>query len=455
MAVRVCESAHCSGADAEINQICKDLGWPINHPVLTRDAHGPCTCSCSCLAHATPVESGDGTFRAIETYKVGDSVMAAGLDLSWKPLNVEFSGGTTGASKQKYTVVVSFTGTAIAVTSDHLFLCPDGSLKAADRLTIKDQLVTPAGKPVKIDGVYIGDYYAGFHHIATSKKAPDASLDGHLLNTHGVVSADYTLQIFYRAGELGERLTAGHAELAIVGSPDYVARNGRASLDGPVAPQGVVAMVGANAAEQSQGTFVPAQATLLRIPPDAAPFLPQEEARKRAAFPKRRWNDPMSREWTESLLHLHHYFYSDVVFTLDWANDEVNAYAWVENGTRHVAILGGLVRDVALELEGISVVVAHEIGHHYGGNPAYPQGLSCEGQSDYYGVGTVMRNVWFGEDFTTKTDLGIAQMADFFGVPNSPTVPGGTGNCSHPPGACRIATYHSAVKLSGRPPCAN
>jgi hypothetical protein len=169
----------------------------------------------------------------------------------------------------------------------------------------------------------------------------------------------------------------------------------------------------------------------------------------------RPWNDPLSRQWTQYLLDQHSAFYPQITYQLDWADDTVNAFAWIDaSGVRHVAIKGGLVRHVALLLEGIALVIAHETGHHYGGPPTFPGGLSCEGQADFSGVRDVMRKVWFGDQYAATTRPAIAQMAAFFGVPDSPTVPGGSAGCNHPPGACRIATYYSAFRLTGKPACA-
>eukprot|EP00456_Euglypha_rotunda_P041381 TRINITY_DN320_c0_g1_i4.p1 TRINITY_DN320_c0_g1~~TRINITY_DN320_c0_g1_i4.p1 ORF type:complete len:248 (+),score=24.67 TRINITY_DN320_c0_g1_i4:245-988(+) len=216
----------------------------------------------------------------------------------------------------------------------------------------------------------------------------------------------------------------------------------------------------ANLQTQSGAVFVPAEATMVRVPDHAHSFISQTEAQARAAAPKRAFNDPQSRSWVEYLLEHHRHFYTDIRFTLDWASDEVNAYAWVEHdgtGQRRVDIKGGLVRDMALELEGIALVIAHEIGHHRGGAPTggHPDGLSCEGQADYFGVSAVMRQVWFGQQYPTTLAPAIAQMAAFFGVPNSSTAPGGSAGCAHPAGACRIATYYAAGALTGKPGCAS
>jgi len=459
MALRPCSSAHCGGADAEINEICKAEGWPVNHPVLTRDAQGPCTCSCSCLAHGTPVQAGEGVFRAIESFLVGDYVLAASRKLDWAPRQVEFSQGTTGASRQKYTVLVMYQDTFLAVTSDHLFLLRSGALKRADRLNPADELVSPDGKPVAIKSVHIGDYTAGFHHIATKKETPDADLTGHLLNTNGIVSADYAVQLFARQGEpspypLMERMERE----PVVGSPEYVERFGKDCLRAPVLDSSLIngrLLVSVfNAADITGPTFVAAETTAVDVPPDACRFISDEEAEAKATDAHRPWNDPLSREWTEYLIDHHRAFFPNVQYHLDWADNTVNAYAWVQNGVRHVALKGGLIRHFALELEGIALVLAHELAHHYGGSPTFPGGLSCEGQADYAGVNIIMRRVWFGEQYITTADRGIQQMANFFGVPNDPTVPGGSSNCNHPPGACRIATYHAAVSLRRKPNCA-
>ncbi|TLS45368.1 hypothetical protein FE633_14945 [Streptomyces montanus] len=410
------------------------------------------------------VQDGGGGFKGIETYVEGDTVLAAGTALDWAPQTVVFSGGTTGASRQKYTVLVLYGDTALAVTSDHLFLLADEqqTLKRADRLTTDDRLVSPSGRPVPVRGVHIGDYLAGFHHIAAgSKEPPRENLENHLLNTNGVVSADYVVQIMARRTDIAGFNVKDHVDMPIVGSTEYIEIHGRDCLTAPSFEAGFddkspIRAAGFNAPdlETPEYTFVPAEATVVHIPDGACSFLSPEEAEAKRQSPKRPFNDPMSREWTEALIQQHKTFYPDVVYSLDWASDEVNAYAWVDNNVRHVSLKGGLVRDQDLELEGISVVLAHELAHHYGGVPSFPSGLSCEGQADYRGVRNIMRKVWFGDSYIDTTDAGIAQMANFFGVPDDSNPPSGNAGCGHPPGRCRVATYHAAVSLSGKPACA-
>jgi hypothetical protein len=464
MAVRKCSAAHCSGADRELNDICKQEGWAVGHPVLTRDSAGPCTCTCSCLALGTPVQAGDKLFKAIEDFIIGDYVLACGRDLDWQPQEVVFSQGTSSDSTQPFTVLITFDGSgALIVTSDHLFLMPDGRLKQANRLSIKDLLVRADGSHAAIQTINIGDYVGGFHHIATSTSIPPDNLHGHLLNTNGIVSADYATQLYHICDELDTKLLSeGHESLPILGSPEYTELHGVEQFEkinhiNLLNYRNDVKYVARrHSVLKNEKFFTPTHRPLLIIPDDAVSFISEDDAKARESCPKRAWTDPLSRQWTEYLFELHKAFYPRLVYHLEWADNTVNAYAWLDaNGTGHVALLGGLVRDVALEIDGISLVLAHEIGHHYGGAPTYPNStMSCEGQADFFAVRNIMRRVWFGETYVTRTEAAINQMANFFGVSPTPNPQPPQAGCSHPSGACRILTYIAALDLSSKPQCA-
>ena len=136
-------------------------------------------------------------------------------------------------------------------------------------------LLSPEGEPVAIKGVHIGYYLAGFHHIAaTTKEPPDESLEGHLLNTNGVVSADYTVQILARRNEAAAFNADAHEDLPVVGSPEYVERYGHAALQAPdpveFEEDAAIAVLGINARDLGPAnTFIPAEATMLQIPEGA------------------------------------------------------------------------------------------------------------------------------------------------------------------------------------------
>ncbi len=106
-----------------------------------------------------------------------------------------------------------------------------------------------------------------------------------------------------------------------------------------------------------------------------------------------------------------------------WENDDVNAKAFVcdpekmPNGvalgnplfncnkvlttapnvkvkSRVVEMYGGLARHPLMTAEGFLLVICHEIGHHLGGAPRYPNSeLSTEGQSDYFSTSKCARQI--------------------------------------------------------------
>lgn len=62
--------------------------------------------------------------------------------------------------------------------------------------------------------------------------------------------------------------------------------------------------------------------------------------------------------------------------------------------TRVVEMFGGLARHPLMTPEGFLLVICHEIGHHMGGAPRYPNSeLSTEGQSDYFSTSKCARQI--------------------------------------------------------------
>jgi hypothetical protein len=470
---RICEEAHCHSQ--EVLDVCKEVYGENNYaskPVASRDSMGACKCTCSCLAFDTPVADSLTSMRAIQEFKgrsesePGDFVLAAGSNLQWTQKEVFFSGGTSRGAKQPNAILVEYGNDFIVTTADHLFLMPDGKLKMANRLSVRDQLVQPDGQTVQVTSVRMGDYYSGFHHIATSKGDPRGNLDDHLLNTNGVVTADYAVQLFsdefldQTHNDLPEVGTAAYEE--VYGSPqktnphDLLAgdriisgRNGLAPLSPQTVSPGRTEMAFlSTAALSGKPIFVPAEETKVVIPPNACGFISDNEARILALQPKRSMANLIPLDDANGLVDHFHSFYPDVVYHVDWADETVNAYAWVDNGTRNIALKGGLLRHPAIQLEATALVIAHELGHHYGGQPTFPQGLSCEGRADYYGANIIMRRVWFGDFYLRMMEPAVQQLSNFF-QPN----PGNHG-CEHPSRDCRTSIYNAAIELRPIPACA-
>jgi hypothetical protein len=410
------------------------------------------------LAFGTLVQDGRGSLKAIETFVVGDNIMAAGKDLHWSPEPVVYSGGTSSASQQDSMVMIQYAGTAIVVTVDHLFLLADkpAQLRRADRLTTRDKLVSPTGESIPITGVHVGHYSGGIHHVvATSKELPSDNLDGHLLNTNGVVSADYAVQLMSQSEENAENIggfdLTKNFELPIVGSVDYIAKFGAACLQIPEkivkeiakslkgAPGIGAVSAGAGNLADLVKAFTPLGATTPRIPDNAHSFLDSAEGQARKSSPKRPFNDPVTRESVKYLIQQYQLHYSDITFHVNWTGDEVNAYAWSANGARHVCLQSGLVRDNHLGLEGIALVLAHQVASNNNESPDF---------TDYLAVCEVMRRVWFGGQYETMTERAIRQIENFFNA--APASHDASRTDTRPP-ARRLALYRSAVTLSGVP----
>ena len=67
-----------------------------------------------------------------------------------------------------------------------------------------------------------------------------------------------------------------------------------------------------------------------------------------------------------------------------WSNNTVNANASQFFGTWSVNMYGGLARRPEVTLDGFTMVICHEMGHHMGGYQFIANWAANEGQSDYY-----------------------------------------------------------------------
>lgn len=446
-----CPGSHCSAKSEQINNICKANGQGgnlvfVEHPAGTGQF---CYCRCSCMPPDTPVAIGPGKYRALGDLKVGESVLALQQDGSWKPAQVVFSDGTTEPKKPlPYAIYITLSnGTSLVTTADHAFLLADKqTLKRADRLQPTDQLLDAEKMAaLSIRAIYSGSYHGPLHNVAVSGWNEADTQWGHLINTRGVVSGDYFAQLYLVRDE---KQTDPQ-----VGSDAYVAKF--ASFKATQAQTKEVKM-------SKNSKFVPHRR--MTIPRNAIPFLePGQDVAAAGALHPLDYTLPY--EMAEYLTKHYQRFYPQVVFHVEWNDDRVNAFAWMQGGTRHVALMGGLIRHRAIKEEGAGLVLAHEIGHHFGGKPRYPSGntwASCEGQSDYWGASVAQRNVWWGSDALLKTKNGADQLYNLFAngllmgnlIEQSKKGPAALGICSHPPAYCRFDTYIAANRLDAKPACA-
>ena len=78
----------------------------------------------------------------------------------------------------------------------------------------------------------------------------------------------------------------------------------------------------------------------------------------------------------------------------DWQDGTVNAYATRTVDAWNVHINGGIARAKGMTMEGLAVIVCHEIGHHLGGAPRtflYYGWPSAEGQADYFATSKCLK----------------------------------------------------------------
>ena len=444
-----CPGQHCSAIGNEINNICKSDGFSGNVVYVVGPGGLNCYCNCSCLAYGSLVAVGKGEWKKIEDFKIGDKVLTLQSDNSWRETEVKFSSGTKGDGQPvPFTVFLELEdGVQLIVTPDHPFYLPDGKFRRAAKLTLSDKLLSADMKPIEIKRLEFGVYTGGIHNISTSVSLQKEDKFGHLINTAGIISGDYYAQIML-ADEDDKNLPA-------IGTTEYLAQSRPALMSpnpDPLEPRTI-------------GTNFFAPFKTFKAPPGAIHFLPEGTQAKPGML--RPLTDPVPREIAEYLVHHFKRFFPDVVYHIEWADNTVNAYAWIEGGRRHVALLGGLIRHYAMGAEGVALVTAHELGHHYGGAPTYPNSpLSCEGQADYWGAASAMREVWWGPEYIRQMQAAIPQLDGLFNgvilpaakdtgafLPSGKTVTAPLV-CSHPPAPCRKLTYQSALEAKPKPVCA-
>lgn len=444
-----CPGSVCQAKSEKIGKMCHADGFSGNIIYLELPDGTDCYCKCSCVAGATPVAVSSDTWKAMEDIKVGDEILVLDANNKWVTKIVQFSDGTRkSGSNIPYVIYVKTSdGAEIIATPEHPFLLHSGRLCTASRLTLADRLANENLNPVRIESLAYGKYEGRIHNVATSIGGPGEPLAGHLINTAGVISGDFYAQMF---------LVDDNAKsLPTLGSPEYIDRHGDPNLT--FTTDGAIQM---EVAGEQRSLFTPYRTT--SAPQQYVGFLPPE-MEQAAVDALRPLDDTVPLEIAEYLIHQFSKFYPDVIFNIDWPNNTVNAIAWRNGNERHVTLYGGLIRNKWLRVEGVALVIAHEIGHHYGGAPRYanPSWASCEGQADYWGALIAMREVWWGDEAIKKTKVAALQLYNFFAygivAPDSAVVQrriDALGICSHPPADCRYQTYMATVYANDKPSCA-
>jgi hypothetical protein len=82
----------------------------------------------------------------------------------------------------------------------------------------------------------------------------------------------------------------------------------------------------------------------------------------------------------------------------NWKSNEANAFARRNGTTYNVSMFGGLARHPMNTIDGFTMVICHELGHHLAGKPLVSTWASTEGQSDYYASAKCMRKYLSTQD---------------------------------------------------------
>lgn len=441
-----CTNAHCSAQQGNVNEICKKEGWTVGHLVLLCDTSGYCcNCQCSCFVFGTQVAISDKKYEAIEKIKVKDKVLAAGSDLNWREVDVMFSDGTSKNTLSLLLEVSYKEGDQMKklyCTEDQPFLMPSKLLKRADKLSPGDHLVLSDGNTaevMKIRNVTVED---GVHHISTGILKPD-SLDGHLLNIQGVVAADYVVQLFQ--DELPDLF-----EIAMLRS------DGNANQDMAFeAVEEISLKEYVTSGKQKESSFW--GNTLLnssiKKPESSTSFLTHEQALQVSGLvPKYPYGEVNRISQVEYLFKIFKAFYPEVNFLSDWSNKGGNAYVTTLDGEYYLILQGGLARCKPISLEGLAIIISHELGHIYGEDPKRPDGFSCDTQSDFYGTRIVMRKVWYEDLYPQMVFPGIEQIKALFSYLSDAEEK--VEGCVTPTLECRIETLMAGISSPWLPKCA-
>ncbi len=433
----------CSQTDFIDNTHCSALRVPVNTPILTKDTtvNPPiyCYCCCSCFAQDTPIEKSPGTWVMVQDIEAGDTILAAGSNLDWQPTKVKTrSGSTTSAAVTGlylifYTMEEEQTPRQVLVTPGHLFLLAESrTLKAVQFLAPGDRLSQADGGVATVTlGIRSEQPVpTTIHTLALEGDFDGSDLTGHLVNTNGLVSADFAVQIHYEASQDDGPEAAAPLE---IGSPEYIAlHHSDETVDS------------LNAIMPRHFGFETPH-SLVRVPNSAKRFVTEAEADRllaNATFGA--LGDASPRVAAQRVIALARTVFSDVVFLIDWREARPNAYAFVDAGQKIVLIAGGFLRihGVYSELPLMAAIAM----------AARLDGKACVCEADYfayaYGLREMVTDTLF-LDIVTRAQTQFDSLVALIGtVPNS-----GTDPCHDPALDCRQLTLNNALSFQGVPPC--
>lgn len=110
----------------------------------------------------------------------------------------------------------------------------------------------------------------------------------------------------------------------------------------------------------------------------------------------------ISEEQFHAIANRIYAYYEPIVYQLGgdlqirryWSSSVVNASAQQRGDDWIVNLYGGLARRPEIDVDGFTLVVCHEIGHHLAGFPQVSSWAANEGNSDYFATQSCAKSMW-------------------------------------------------------------
>jgi hypothetical protein len=419
-------------------------GWALNN----------CYCCCSCFANGTLIGIPTGN-EEVQKLNVGEEILAGSINglnsLDWKPRRLTFSSGTAKGTQPGMVYIAYGDNKDLILSPDHVLMLSDGKLTTAMKLIPGAFLMGANGEPVPIYTVSLGAYRGGVHHIATDSEF-NGSVDGHLINSNGIVSGDYTLQLYFNS--LGDEHKAkDYTHLATIGTNDYTKKYARlnhsngymsTSIDSKMMQIlrsdkfSVYKHIGVNVPLDSAALWSPAQA--------------EDILNNGTQFPLVSKIGLANANYAIKLLGG---FFPDINIYLEWNRLEPNIYAINEYGMKNVIVSGGLARMEGITFRGLTMLIAHGIARFEAGAPKNYLGFACTGYADFYAFAAIARWIWYESQLIANALPAYNEVAAIFAL-ITPQNAGGNplDICNDPSVECRLSAMQSGFAGGSLPDCA-
>jgi hypothetical protein len=443
-----CGDTVCAQIQQTVDKHCNVNGYKPDDPWLLQDSPGHwCSCCCSCYGQDTPIEAQPGVFVKVQDIKTGDIILAAGLGLVWQPTQVSFASGmqTGHPDYPVLNVVFRFADgdvRLLQVTDDTLFLMTSGLLKSAELLAPGDRLRRADGGEAEILGPVTKALAVGVHSVEMGP-FDGTNLDGHLLSTYGVVTADLSVQRVHSRGGLRDVRFVEDAVLdpgtLVAGTEEYLIE---------YAPtQSFLDEVAAAGVRIDPSALAPPK-PLITIPPQAKGFLHPGQANDiRANAPLFPSTNTFRITVAQKVFDLAQSGHDDVAMLIDWNNSQPNAYAWSQMRQKFVVVTGGLLRVQPLTEAGLALVLAHLLAYH--------AGAQCVGEADHAAINDDLRQIWPLTLFPMMCERAVDEMKTLFGyVDRRSAQDDPDDRCGRPSLDCRLQAYAAAMGMQPVPECA-